>query len=160
MELGFPLMKHQQSSGISTEPVVHLNRRKGGVEGIYHCKIPDSGNVIQTVYIGVYTASTSTGEWHYMYTLMSHWSNTGIGLCILYIMSKWLWNNNKSFFYTANNTQVSSGSTQGMLSRLTNPEFKFRALFATASKFTNLKVLKMSVSIMVWCCRSCNLFCV
>ena len=38
--------------------VVQLNRRRGGVEGIYHCEIPDSMNVMQTIYIGVYTAST------------------------------------------------------------------------------------------------------
>ena len=40
--------------------VVRLNRKRGGVEGIYRCVIPDSMNVIQTIYIGVYT--TSSGE--------------------------------------------------------------------------------------------------
>ena len=40
--------------------VIRLHRRRGGVEGIYHCEIPDSMNVIQTIYIGVYT--TSNGE--------------------------------------------------------------------------------------------------
>ena len=44
--------------------VVLLHRRRGGVEGIYRCEIPDAMNVIQTKYIGVY--SVSTGEW-YMY---------------------------------------------------------------------------------------------
>ena len=38
--------------------VVRLNRRSGGEEGIYCCVIPDSMNVIQTIYIGVYSAST------------------------------------------------------------------------------------------------------
>ena len=38
--------------------MVHLNRRRGGVAGIYRCEIPDSMNVTQTMYIGVYTAST------------------------------------------------------------------------------------------------------
>ena len=42
--------------------VVLLKRRRGGVDGIYRCEIPDSANVIQTIYIGVYTASTSIGE--------------------------------------------------------------------------------------------------
>ena len=42
------------------EMVVHLNRRRGGAEGIYRCEIPDSMNVTQTIYIGVY--STSSGE--------------------------------------------------------------------------------------------------
>ena len=42
--------------------VVRLNRRRGGVTGIYSCMIPDTMNVNQTIYIGVYTAST--GEWH------------------------------------------------------------------------------------------------
>ena len=43
------------------EMVVRLHRRRGGEEGIYHCLIPDSLNVIQNLYIGVYSAST--GEW-------------------------------------------------------------------------------------------------
>ena len=37
--------------------VVKLHRRRGGEDGIYHCEIPDSVNVTQTIYIGVYTAS-------------------------------------------------------------------------------------------------------
>ena len=36
--------------------VVHLNRRRDGVEGIYRCEIPDSTNLTQTIYIGIYTA--------------------------------------------------------------------------------------------------------
>ena len=40
--------------------VVHLNRRRGGEEGIYRCEIPDTMNVMQTRYIGVY--SINTGE--------------------------------------------------------------------------------------------------
>ena len=42
------------------EMVVRMKRREGGVEGIYRCEIPDSMNVNQTIYIGVYT--TNTGE--------------------------------------------------------------------------------------------------
>ena len=42
--------------------VVQLHHRRGGVEGIYHCEILDSMNVTQTIYIGVYSANTSTGE--------------------------------------------------------------------------------------------------
>ena len=41
--------------------LVNMHRRRGGVNGIYHCEIPDATNVTQTLYIGVYTAST--GEW-------------------------------------------------------------------------------------------------
>ena len=41
--------------------VVLLHRRRGGEEGIYRCEIPDAMNVTQTIYIGVYSAST--GEW-------------------------------------------------------------------------------------------------
>ena len=41
--------------------VVRMYRRRGGVEGIYCCVIPVAMNVIQTIYIGVYSAST--GEW-------------------------------------------------------------------------------------------------
>ena len=40
------------------QSVVRMKRRRGGVEGIYHCQIPDSTNVTQTIYIGVYTASS------------------------------------------------------------------------------------------------------
>ena len=42
--------------------VVHLNHRRGGVEGVYRCEMPDSNNVNQTIYIGLYTAKTRTGE--------------------------------------------------------------------------------------------------
>ena len=38
--------------------VVHMHRRRGGVNGIYRCEIPDSINVTQSIYIGVYTAGT------------------------------------------------------------------------------------------------------
>ena len=38
--------------------MVLLHRRRGGEEGIYHCDIPDTMNVTQTIYIGVYSAST------------------------------------------------------------------------------------------------------
>ena len=37
--------------------LIHKSGR-GGVDGIYHCVIPDSRNVTQTIYIGVYTATT------------------------------------------------------------------------------------------------------
>ena len=39
-----------------------LQRRRGGVDGIYHCEIPDKTGVIQNIYIGVYSANT--GELH------------------------------------------------------------------------------------------------
>ena len=38
--------------------VVRLHRRRGGVDGIYHCEIPDAAGVDQTMYIGVYAANT------------------------------------------------------------------------------------------------------
>ena len=38
--------------------MVLLHRRRGGVNGIYRCEIPDSMKVNQTLYIGVYTANT------------------------------------------------------------------------------------------------------
>ena len=38
--------------------VVYLNHRKGGEDGIYRCEIPDSTNVTQTIYIGVYTGGS------------------------------------------------------------------------------------------------------
>ena len=38
--------------------VVRMNRRRGGVNGIYRCEIPDLTNITRTVYIGVYTASS------------------------------------------------------------------------------------------------------
>ena len=44
------------------QSVVLLNRRRGGVAGIYRCEIPVSTNVTQSIYIGVYSAGT--GEWY------------------------------------------------------------------------------------------------
>ena len=44
------------------QSVVLLNRRGSGEDGIYCCKIPDSMNVTLTIYIGVYSANTTTGE--------------------------------------------------------------------------------------------------
>ena len=39
-----------------------LHRRRGGADGIYRCEIPvpqsDAEDVTQTIFIGVYTAST------------------------------------------------------------------------------------------------------
>jgi len=40
--------------------VVRMHRRRGGVTGIYSCKVPDSNGVIQTLNVGVYT--TNTGQ--------------------------------------------------------------------------------------------------
>ena len=39
---------------------IQMHHRRGGVEGIYRCEIPDSMNALQTIYIGVY--NTSTGK--------------------------------------------------------------------------------------------------
>ena len=52
------------------EMVVRMHRRRGGEEGIYYCVIPDSMNVYQTIYIGVYSAST--GEWCMYVTAHKH----------------------------------------------------------------------------------------
>ena len=38
--------------------VVYLSRRGGGVDGVYHCEIPDTMNIMQNIYIGVYTGSS------------------------------------------------------------------------------------------------------
>ena len=43
--------------------VVGLHHRGGGEKGIYRCVIPDAMDVTQTIYIGVYSAST--GEWSF-----------------------------------------------------------------------------------------------
>ena len=48
-----PSMVANETSG---EVVIRLNHRGHEEEGIYRCEIPDSMNVIQTIYIGVYTA--------------------------------------------------------------------------------------------------------
>ena len=45
------------------QSVVRLSRVGGGVSGVYHCIIPDSMNVDQTIYIGVYSRTdTQAGE--------------------------------------------------------------------------------------------------
>ena len=56
--------------------VVPMHRRRGGVEGIYRCEIPDTMNVTQAIYIGVYSAST--GEWSILF-----WS-----YCVVYVCKK------------------------------------------------------------------------
>ena len=38
--------------------VVRMNRRGDGEEGIYYCEMPDSMNVNQTIYIGVYNRNS------------------------------------------------------------------------------------------------------
>ena len=45
--------------------VVRMHHRRGGVEGVYRCVVPDAMNVTQTIYIGVYSAST--GEWSVLF---------------------------------------------------------------------------------------------
>ena len=47
--------------------VVRLNRMRGGDIGIYRCEIPDTMNVTQSLYIGLYSAST--GEWYVLFIL-------------------------------------------------------------------------------------------
>ena len=54
--------KHWNFYRTRDQMVVIMHRRRGGVAGIYRCEIPVSTNVNQTIYIGVYTANTSTGE--------------------------------------------------------------------------------------------------
>ena len=65
----FPNGTRVQSSGSQWDfhrtsgwMVKRLQRRRGGVDGIYHCEIPDKTGVIQNIYIGVYSANT--GELH------------------------------------------------------------------------------------------------
>ena len=45
--------------------VIRMNRRRGGVEGIYRCEICNATNVTQAIYIGVYSASS--GEWSILF---------------------------------------------------------------------------------------------
>ena len=61
------LGSERQSSFYRTrsQMAIHMHRRRGGVEGIYHCEIRDAMNVTQTIYIGVYSAST--GEWSILF---------------------------------------------------------------------------------------------
>ena len=40
------------------QSAILLHRRRGGVNGIYICVVPNAMNVTQTIYIGVYSAST------------------------------------------------------------------------------------------------------
>ena len=38
--------------------MVHMYHRRGREGGIYHCEIPDAMHVTQTIFIGVYLATT------------------------------------------------------------------------------------------------------
>ena len=40
------------------QSVVRMNRRRGGMNGIYHCAIPDRSGNTQSLYVGVYTRNT------------------------------------------------------------------------------------------------------
>ena len=40
------------------QSVVRMNRRRGGVNGIYRCAIPDQSGNTQSLYVGVYTRNT------------------------------------------------------------------------------------------------------
>ena len=50
--------------------VVSMHRRRGGVDGVYCCEIPDAMNVTQIKYTGVYSAST--GEWYVYLHILSN----------------------------------------------------------------------------------------
>ena len=45
--------------------IVSLHHRRGGVNGIYRCEIPDAMNIIQTMYIRLYSADTDGEYGHY-----------------------------------------------------------------------------------------------
>ena len=62
-----PSDRMQDISRSRGQMVVSMYRRRGGVEGIYCCEIPDAMNVIRTIYIGVYSAST--GEWSILFCM-------------------------------------------------------------------------------------------
>ena len=49
------------------QSVVRMNRRRGGVNGIYHCEIPDQNGVSQSLYVGVYTRNTGKSSLTYSY---------------------------------------------------------------------------------------------
>ena len=49
---------------------VRLNRRRGKVEGNYRCEIPDSMNVTQTIYIGLYTASSGESALLFVHSIL------------------------------------------------------------------------------------------
>ena len=40
--------------------MVRMNRRSGGVVGLYRCEIPDADGVNQTLYVGLYNQGTGT----------------------------------------------------------------------------------------------------
>ena len=42
--------------------MVRMHRRRGGVNGIYYCKIPDDNAGVQILYVGVYTKFNTTGQ--------------------------------------------------------------------------------------------------
>ena len=65
--------------------VVRVNRRRGGVTGLYRCVIPDALNVTQTIYIGVYTASTGEFTCNQIWLLNTHTYIASCRFCMFHI---------------------------------------------------------------------------
>ena len=47
------------------QSVVRLNRRRGGVNGIYRCEIPDQSGNTQSLHVGVYTRNAGKSSLTY-----------------------------------------------------------------------------------------------
>ena len=51
--------------------VVYLNRRKGGISGMWRCDIPDSNDVQQSIYI--YLGTPDTGIYLVVFLVLICW---------------------------------------------------------------------------------------
>ena len=51
-----------ESASSTSDATVRLHRRNGatGPTGLYHCVIPDSSGVEQTLFVGIYTSSENS----------------------------------------------------------------------------------------------------
>ena len=47
------------------QSVIRMNRRRGGVNGIYRCEIPDQNRNNQSLYVGVYTRNAGKSSLTY-----------------------------------------------------------------------------------------------
>ena len=70
--------------------MVFLHRRRGGVNGIYHCMVPDQSGDQLRLYVGVYTSNTGRYfQDHHKYIVQNFHCVQQLGISHTYVMVCW-----------------------------------------------------------------------